>query len=87
MESAPANLDVDAIRAALVAEPDVLSVHDLHVWVLTPGEVAMSGHVVSERPDSALLVRLCALLRDRYGIGHATLQLEPPGFDEAEMHP
>lgn len=87
MESAPVHLDVDAIRAALNAQAGVLSVHDLHVWMLTPEEVALSGHIVTESDGPELLVRLCAMLREDYHIGHATLQVEPPGFDEAEMHP
>lgn len=87
MEAAPLHLDVPAIRAALLAEPGVLGVHDLHVWCLTPGRVALSGHVVSAGGDGELLARLVKLLHQRFAIAHSTLQIEAPGFDEPELHP
>jgi cobalt-zinc-cadmium efflux system protein len=92
MEGAPAHIDVNAVRGALLAHPGVRGVHDLHVWTITSGQVAMSGHVqVEAGADSAELLRgLGALLKERFALGHATLQLEPPGFDDVhggELHP
>ncbi len=85
MEGAPATVDVMALRRALLAEPGVRGVHDLHVWTITSGLIAMSGHVVTEdgafNPD--LLARLGHVVRTRFGVQHATIQLEPPGYDEA----
>jgi cobalt-zinc-cadmium efflux system protein len=88
MEAAPPGVDTERIRAAMLAQPGVDAVHDLHVWMITPGMVAMSGHVVTRQEDGPeLLHRISHLLRQHFGIGHATIQIEPPGFEEGEMHP
>ena len=94
MEGAPTHLDTRDIRAALAETPGVLSVHDLHVWTITSDLVAMSGHVVVAPEIDAcdertrLLHALTTMLRSRFGIEHATIQIEPPGFDaHAELHP
>jgi cobalt-zinc-cadmium efflux system protein len=80
LESTPKHIDPAAVRAAMAAVPGVHSVHDLHVWTVTSGLVAMSGHV--EVTDDAawprILARLSALLRDEFGIAHVTLQPEAP---------
>jgi cobalt-zinc-cadmium efflux system protein len=86
LEAAPSHVDVDALRRALVAQPGVVSVHDLHVWTITSGLVSLSCHVHGA-PDAdahELLGRLTHELRDRFGIYHATIQLEPEGFSERE---
>ncbi len=86
MERAPDHVDVDGLRAAILAEPGVLAVHDLHVWMIAWGDIALSGHVVTENGPPDLLKRLFALVDEQTGITHITLQLEPPGFSEAEPH-
>ncbi len=85
LETAPSHVDVDELRAALVAEAGVASVHDLHVWTITSGMVSLSCHVhcAPDADGHALLLRLQELLRRRFGIQHATLQIEPAGFEEA----
>jgi len=78
MEAAPADLDVDALGAALCSEEGVRSVHDLHVWTVTAGFGAAAAHVVVERECDRDLVRrrLELTLRERFGIEHTTLQME-----------
>lgn len=78
MESAPTGIDVESVGAALCEETDVCSVHDLHIWTLTPGFPALAAHVVVSAGSDRDLTRqrLEALLRERYGIDHTTLQLE-----------
>jgi len=85
LEAAPSHLDVDEVRAALAAERGVASVHDLHVWTITSGMTSLSCHVhcTPDADGHALLLRLHELLRVRFGIEHATLQIEPAGFEEA----
>jgi cobalt-zinc-cadmium efflux system protein len=85
LEAAPAHLDVEELRRALLAESGVASLHDLHVWTITSGMVSLSCHVhcAPGAEPHELLVRLQSLLRDRFDIVHATLQLEPAGFAEA----
>ena len=77
LEAAPPDMQVEVIQAAIGEVPGVVSVHDLHVWTITSGFVAMSGHVEArERPSADVLHEVQKLLRDRFGIEHATLQVE-----------
>jgi cobalt-zinc-cadmium efflux system protein len=77
MDGVPRAIDLKEVAAYLRAQPDVQSVHDLHVWALSTTESALTAHVVTaaDAPD-ALLQRLNAGLHDRFGIEHATIQLE-----------
>ena len=85
MEGAPGHIDVDEVRAALRGCDGVESVHDLHVWTITSGLVALSCHVCAhdDVPPRELLTRLQDLLRESFGIDHVTIQIEPPDFEEA----
>jgi cobalt-zinc-cadmium efflux system protein len=78
LERAPSNADPVAIGQALVAEPDVVEVHDLHVWTVTSGFPALSAHVlVTPQADChAARRRLEATLTERFGLTHTTLQVE-----------
>ena len=77
LESTPRHLDMPLIEAAMRAEPGVESVHDLHIWTITSGFDAMSGHVrANGRPSEDVLHDLRKLLRDRFGMQHVTLQVE-----------
>jgi len=77
LEATPRHLDMAAIEAAMRAQPGVESVHDLHVWSITSGFDAMSGHVRSNgRPSEDVLHDLRTMLRDQFGIEHVTLQVE-----------
>jgi cobalt-zinc-cadmium efflux system protein len=83
MEAAPRHIDVEEVRRALCETHGVLSIHDLHVWTITSGFVSLSCHVESSHqvPDDALLAAFQELLRERFGIDHVTIQIEPPGFE------
>jgi len=88
MESAPAHIDLDAVRDSLVAVPGVRSVHDLHCWSITTGLVALSCHVrvADERRLGDALAEIRARLHERFGIDHTTIQIEPEGFAERGTH-
>ena len=78
MEAAPHHIDVAEVRAELEGLAGVGGVHDLHVWTITSGMEALSGHVVL-LPDARgrdLLANARQMLHDRFGIEHVTLQLE-----------
>jgi cobalt-zinc-cadmium efflux system protein len=83
MEAAPAHIDVDEVRDAIISLPGVMAVHDLHVWTITSGMESLSAHLVVEegREGRALLARVRATLHDRFGIDHITVQLEPEEFE------
>lgn len=77
LDAAPRGTDVEAIRAAFLALPGVIAVHDLHVWGLSTTRTALTAHLVHDRPDAAaLLAEAQTMARTRFHIGHTTLQLE-----------
>ncbi|MGH2999962.1 MAG: cation diffusion facilitator family transporter, partial [Gaiellaceae bacterium] len=60
------------------AEPDVVEVHDLHVWTVTSGFPALAAHVLVS-PDTdchGARRRLERLLEERFGLRHTTLQVD-----------
>lgn len=81
MEGVPPHLDLAEIgRAMAGADRRVNSVHDLHVWTLSSGLVALSAHVVigDMQAWDGILANLRRVLRARYDIEHVTLQPESP---------
>jgi cobalt-zinc-cadmium efflux system protein len=88
VDGMPRTVDADKVRACLEAAPGVTAVHDLHVWPLSTTEIALTAHLV--RPDGgddAFLCETAAALKQRFGIAHATLQVEASAQDAcAELH-
>jgi cobalt-zinc-cadmium efflux system protein len=86
MEGAPGHIDVDRVRDAIRGVRGVESVHDLHVWTITSGRVALSCHVCAadDEPPARLLRAVQQRLRSEFGIAHSTIQVEPRDFEEAE---
>ena len=84
LEVAPAEVDVDDVRARLGGVPGVAGVHDLHVWTLTSGLRVATGHLeLAEGAEAgSVLERAQRLLSDDVGIEHVTLQVEPAGFGD-----
>jgi cobalt-zinc-cadmium efflux system protein len=77
MDTTPAAVDIAEVRAFLSARPGVTEVHDLHVWPLSTTETALTAHLVrASGGDDGFLKEVCHELSVRFGIGHATLQLE-----------
>jgi cobalt-zinc-cadmium efflux system protein len=81
MEGTPPGLEPEAIASALHDESAVDRVHHVHVWRLSSESVALSGHVVAEGVDQLhdaqlLADRLKTVLSERFGVDHATLELE-----------
>lgn len=76
MESAPPGIDVEAVGQAMVGVPGVREVHDLHIWSVTSGFPALAAHVVVDPGDDVDEVRerIEAIVRERFGIDHTTLQ-------------
>ena len=88
MEAAPAHINLKSVEDALLSVDGVKSVHDLHVWTVTSGLVAMSGHVVvDESADRQRILELtCDALQHRFKLNHCTLQLELEGTTPHEEH-
>jgi cobalt-zinc-cadmium efflux system protein len=78
LEMVPRHVDMGDVLADLQSIPGLHDVHDLHVWTLTSGFVALSGHAVLHEPTHHQ--KVLDEIRDRmgkHGIGHVTFQLEP----------
>ena len=75
----PAGVVIDDVEADLAAVDGVDDVHDLHIWTLTSGMHVATAHLVTTSDQSVEQVLETArdLLRDRHGVAHATLQVEP----------
>ena len=88
LEGAPAHIPVGDVSSALAQVPGVSAVHDLHVWTITSGVVAMSGHVrLAEGADpDAALTALNTVLHGRFDIEHTTIQLESPAYADRAHH-
>ena len=78
MEGVPQGMSVEAIGGAMAAVEGVLSVHDLHVWLLSGSRAALSAHIVVESLAywDHTLARLQLRLHEDFGIDHVTLQPE-----------
>jgi cobalt-zinc-cadmium efflux system protein len=87
MEGVPPAIELAEIGQALAAVPGVAEVHDLHVWSLAPGTVALSAHleIADLQRWPVILTEASAMLHSRYGIGHVTLQPEVPGWRGAAV--
>lgn len=78
-QHAPAGLEPEGVAAALTEVEGVVDVHDLHLWTLTSGMNVATAHLmVAERTDThAVLDSAQEVMRLRFGVEHATLQVEP----------
>jgi cobalt-zinc-cadmium efflux system protein len=81
LDAAPAEMDPSAVRRDLSGVEGVRGLHDLHVWSIAPGKVALMAHVdvTGERPWRDVLHEMTSVLREDHGITHVTLQPEGPG--------
>ena len=85
LESAPPHIDLGAVRTQVEAIPGIESVHDLHVWSVTPRMIAMSAHAIVRDPSAQQHV--LEHVHDAmalFGIGHVTVQLETADMAERE---
>ena len=85
LEGTPGHLRIPEVVNAMRAIPGICEVHDVHLWTITTGLDAMSGHVIVDDASRSteILARLNALLSERFGITHTTFQLEPSDGHEA----
>ena len=85
LESAPPGLEPERIEAAAREVDGVLALHDVHVWSIAPSFPALSAHVELQDVHCTehILTDLATLFRERFGIGHVTLQPETPALHEA----
>lgn len=89
LEAAPRGLDMAALESAIRGVPDVLDVHDLHVWSVASGVVACSCHIVVEersaRSGQQVLSAVAESLKRDFGVNHTTVQVEVDGCPTHKM--
>ena len=78
MDAVPAHIEPEDLRAFLAAVPGVVAVHDLHIWAMSTTETALTVHLVTPGAglDDARLASIAATLKERFTVGHCTIQLE-----------
>ncbi|MDA8095665.1 MAG: cation diffusion facilitator family transporter [Betaproteobacteria bacterium] len=78
LHGVPAGIDIEAIRDYLAHVPGVAEVHDLHVWGMSTTETALTAHLVIPcgHPNDTFISELAQALRERFSIGHTTVQIE-----------
>ena len=85
LDAVPEGVDAAAVRAHLLGIPGVTGLHDLHIWGMSTTETALTCHLVMPdgHPGDAMLNGIAQQLHRRFGIHHATIQIELADTDEA----
>ena len=85
LDAVPEGLDIAAVRAHLLALPGVAGLHDLHIWGMSTTETALTCHLIMPHghPGDIVLNEMAQQLHHRFGIQHATIQIELADSDEA----
>jgi cobalt-zinc-cadmium efflux system protein len=90
MEATPADVDVEAVVAAILHVEGVRGVHDLHIWSITRDLRTLSAHILTDdipiSEGTKIQAAVGELLDHRYGIAHATLQLECEGCMTSDLY-
>lgn len=88
MEGVPHHIDYMQVGADLAMIQGVLSVHDLHVWEMSPGQPALIGHIVVRELQEwpGVLAAVKGMLLEKHGIDHVTLQAELAGALKCHAH-
>ncbi len=78
VDGVPSNIDTESVRKYLLSLPDVIEIHDLHIWAMSTTQVALTAHILrqSEKVDDDLLHQAATELKEKYGIHHSTIQIE-----------
>lgn len=85
LEGVPEGLGLAEVEAAILAQPGVASIHDLHVWSISSGKASLAVHVVctDAKVDwTALLATIRGLLANKFDIHHSTVQLEQTACEQ-----
>ncbi|WP_096182879.1 cation diffusion facilitator family transporter [Effusibacillus lacus] len=88
LEGTPTHIDLRKVKQTMSCVAGVQQVHDLHVWTVSSGFISMSGHVVidKERDSQAVLHELGAVLREKFGLAHTTIQIETENLHPEKDH-
>lgn len=89
LQAVPASIDPADVRRYLEALPGVERLHDLHIWAMSTRETALTCHlfIPAGHPSDGFLAAVCERLKDEFGIGHATLQVETDAAFACPLEP
>ncbi len=89
LHAVPPGIEPGAVRGYLEQRQGVEELHDLHIWPMSTTETALTAHLVmpSGHPGDLVLSQICRDLRDRFGIGHATIQIEVSADADCALQP
>ncbi len=89
LSAVPSGLESREVAAFLSAATGVEQIHDLHIWSMSTTETALTVHLVMPggHPGDSFLVELCGELKRRFGIGHATFQVETDPHTACPLEP
>lgn len=81
MQGVPEEIELALLESAIMGQREVVGVHDLHVWAMTPSSIVLSAHIVlacglSDSQRLAAVMQLKDMLHDEFGVEHATLESE-----------
>jgi len=84
MEGTPPHVDIQLLKNSMLAVPDVMSVHDIHVWTITSGLDAMSAHIlVSVNANQHMVLdTVTKVLQNKFNLNHTTIQIEQASCDK-----
>jgi cobalt-zinc-cadmium efflux system protein len=89
LEATPRHLELESIAKTIRSVEGVKGVHDLHVWTITSGLYALSGHVTLDSDTlgqgSVIIGKVAAKLKESFGIEHVTLQMEKETLERIEQ--
>ncbi len=88
MDGVPENITIPRVEEYLIGLPEVNTVHHVHIWSLGAEEIALTAHIVRNTADGhdAFIDATCAGLLEKFGINHATLQIELGQSCAHDMH-
>jgi len=89
LHAVPPGIEPDAVRGFLEDRQGVEELHDLHIWPMSTTETALTAHLVmpTGHPGDAALTDICKGLREKFGIGHATIQIEVSAEADCALQP
>ncbi len=78
VDAVPPNIDIESIKKYLLELPEVVEIHDLHIWAMSTTQVALTAHLLrnSSKIDDDLLHNAAHELKEKFGIHHSTIQIE-----------
>jgi cobalt-zinc-cadmium efflux system protein len=85
LHAVPTRIDTGLIRGYFCTLDGVAEIHDLHIWGMSTTETALTVHLVMPggNPGDRVIAQISCALRERFGVGHATIQVETGD----ELHP